>query len=130
MILMILTLVTGCMGNDDHETHVSRGETDNWQVTIQTTFSNDSGKEEVHTEGGLEFKQDYSPKEVQYKITYPSGESGGSMRRGKKINIQSAGGSRSNFAESDIEKFADEMTFYVSWENEEGNVIEETIPLE
>lgn len=118
------------MGNDNQETHVSRGESDNWHATIQTTFSNESGKEEVHTEGGLEFKQDYSPKEVEYKITYPSGESGGSMRNGKKINIQSVGGSRSNFAESDIEKFAEDMTLYVSWENEEGDVIEETITLE
>ena len=118
------------MGNDKHETHVSRGETDNWHATIQTTFSDKSGKEEVHTEGGLEFKQDYSPKQVEYKITYPSGGSGGSMRRGKKINIQSAGGSRSNFAENDIEKFAEEMTLYVSWENEEGEVMEEKIPLE
>lgn len=130
LILLILTLVTGCMGNDDHEIHVNRGETENWHATIQTTFSTESGKEEVHTEGGLEFKQDYSPKEVEYKITYPSGASSGSMRRGKKINIQSAGGSRSNFAESDIEKFAEEMTLHVAWENEEGEVIEEMIPLE
>lgn len=128
LLLLILTLITGC--NDNQETHVNRGETDNWHATIQTTFSNESGKEEVHTEGGLEFKKDYSPKEVEYKITYPSGGSSGSMRRGKKINIQSTGGSRSNFAESDIEKFAEEMTLYVSWGNEKGDVIEETIPLE
>lgn len=130
MLLLILTLVTGCMDNDKHETHVSRGETDYWHATIQTTFSNKSGKEEIRTEGGLEFKQDYSPKEVEYKISYPSGESGGTMRKGKKIKIYSSGGTRSDSTESDIEEFAEEMTLYVSWENEEGEVIEETIPLE
>lgn len=128
--LVILTPVTGCMGNDSYETHVSRGETEFWNATIQTTFSNESGKEEVHNEGGLEFKQDYSPSEVEYRITYPYGESGGSMRKGKKINIQSAGGTRSNFAESDIEEFVKELTLHVTWENEEGEVFEETIPLE
>ncbi len=125
-----MTLVTGCTGNARDETYVSRGETESWNATIQTTFSNDSGKEEIRTEGGLEFKQDYSPKEVEYKISYPSGESGGSMRKGKKIKIHSSVGTSSDSTENDIEEFAEEMTLHVSWENEEGEVIEETVLLD
>lgn len=118
------------MDNNRDETYVSRGETEFWHATIQTTFSTASGKEEIRTEGGLEFKQDYSPSEVEYKISYPSGESGGTMRKGKEIKIHSSVGTSSDSAESDIEKFAEEMTLHLTWENEEGEVIEESIPLE
>ena len=58
---------------------------------MEVVFSNSEEQDTYHIGGNLKFKKDYTPKEIEYNISYPSGESQGTSK-GKSITIPNHGG--------------------------------------
>ena len=91
-------------------------------------FSNSEEQDTYHIGGNLKFKKDYTPKEVNYYISYPSGESQGTSE-GKSITIPNGGGTRLSSI-GDIEEFSSAITLNVRWKNNDGELLKENIQLD
>ena len=95
---------------------------------MEVVFSNSEEQDTYHIGGNLKFMKDYTPKEIEYNISYPSGESQGTLE-GKSITIPNSGGTRLSSID-DIEEFASAITLNVRWKNNDGELLKESIQLD
>lgn len=104
------------------------GESSSWNSTIQVTFSHSGNQEKYLIGGNLSFKKDYTPSTVKYYLTYPNGEGSGTTK-GKEFKIPQGGGTREDLNTS-IEGFSKDIMLEIEWEDEEGELLKEKIPME
>ena len=127
MILTMVMIASGCQSDRDEQYDLS-GESSSWKSTIQVTFTNSGKQDEYFIGGNLTFKNDYNPSTVKYYLTFPNGEGSGTAR-GKEIKIPQGGGTR-QASINNIETFSKDITLTIEWENEEGDLLKENVPLE
>ncbi|MGM0851065.1 MAG: hypothetical protein ACQEWI_00360 [Bacillota bacterium] len=125
LFILFIFIMTGCYGGERDENHILRGESSSWKANLEVVFAAD--RDMYHIGGNLQYKPNSVPKEVNYYISHPNGKGSGTSR-GKNIKIPKGGGTLLS-SEDEIAAFAEKVTLRVEWKGENGEIFEETIPL-
>lgn len=121
-------ITTGCSGEKRDESLVISGASQSWSAKIKVVFTSSEEDDTYYIKGNLKFQNHYMPKKVKYYLSYPAGESSGTSK-GKAIKIIQSGGSRPG-STGNINDFAEKIILKVVWENEDEEVMKETIQLD